>query len=291
MQAIGVDIGGTNLRVARVAADGKVLDECSTNTGITPTQVAEAVVRMVKGLDGLSVVGVGVGVPGRVDFPNRKVRSGGFVDLSANDLVTDIENALGKPCILETDANLALLAEQKFGAGRGATDAVLLTIGTGIGGAALVGGQILRGKSSGGQFGHVTVDHTGLPCACGRRGCVETTSSGTALGRILMEAGFAKGTRVETVLKRAETGDPDACRVIECWALPLRAAIDSIIASLDPQKVILGGGLGTVACHALNFAPGVSAWFQADVVPAQLGDRAGVVGGAWAVLTDQQDLR
>src|SRR6185369_5316669 len=101
-------------------------------------------------------------------------------------------------------------AEQAIGAARGTRSVVMFTIGTGIGGAVIADGALLRGRASAGQLGHITVDRGGKACLCGRHGCVETTSSGTALGRHLAEAGLPTGTSVETLLARASDGDATA---------------------------------------------------------------------------------
>lgn len=282
MDAIGVDVGGTNLRVARVGSDGTISAARSARTTGDPADALSQIIALCRELDTPTVAGIGIGIPGRVDVAARRVLSGGFLDLSRVALADDVEAALGKRVILDSDANLALLAEWRHGAARGADNVAMLTIGTGIGGAALLDGRILRGRRSGGQFGHLTVDHAGLACACGRRGCVETTSSGTALGRLIAEAGLAPETRIEALLAAGEGGDQVARGVLHRWAGPLRAAIDSLVAALDPERIVLGGGLGSAACVALAPEPARSPWYQAPVVPAELGDTAGVIGAAWA---------
>ena len=282
MEAIGVDIGGTNLRVARVAPDGTVIEACCAGTHGDPVDALDKIIALARSVDGPAISGIGIGAPGRVDSAARRVLSGGFLDLSRVPLVPAIEDAIGKPVILDTDANLALVAEWRYGAARDADNVAMLTIGTGIGGAALLGGRLLRGRHSAGQFGHLTVDHDGLPCACGRLGCVETTSSGTALRRLIAEAGMAEQTRVEGLLAAADGGDSAARAVLSRWAGPLRAALDSLVAALDPERIVLGGGLGGAASRALSLAPAISAWYQAPVVAAELGDTAGVIGAAWA---------
>jgi len=282
MEAIGVDVGGTNLRVARVGADGAILAARSARTTGDPDEALAQIIALSRDLDTPAVAGIGIGIPGRVDVAARRVLSGGFLDLSRVALADDVEAALGKRVILDSDANLALLAEWRHGAARGADNVAMLTIGTGIGGAALLDGRILRGRRSAGQFGHLTVDHAGLACACGRSGCVETTSSGTALGRLVAEAGLPPETRVEALQAGADQGDVDARDLLLRWAGPLRDAIDSLVAALDPERVVLGGGLGAAACRALALAPARSPWYQAPVVTAQLGDTAGVIGAAWA---------
>jgi len=287
MDALGVDVGGTNLRVARVNAGGEIAATRYARTNGDAQAALASIIADVRALDSASVAGIGIGIPGRVDPLARKVLSGGFLDLSTVPLVEAVEREAGKPVVLDSDANLALLAEWRYGAARGANNVVMLTIGTGIGGAALLGGRLLRGRMSGGQFGHVTVDVQGRLCACGRYGCVETTSSGTALGHFIAEAGLPAETRIEALIAQAEAGDVRAAAIIDLWAKPLRAAIDTIVASLDPEVVVLGGGLGAAALAALRAAPALSPWYQAPVVAAELGDTAGVIGGAWAAMNPE----
>ena len=105
-----------------------------------------------------------------------------------------------------------------------------------------------------------------------------------------MEAGLPATTRVENLLTSADRGDARATTVLNHWALPLRAAIDSIVAVLDPERVVLGGGLGRAAASALSRAPALSPWYQAPVVAAALGDKAGVIGGAWAAMNPEMVL-
>jgi glucokinase len=179
---------------------------------------------------------------------------------------------------------MALVAEMRVGVAQGCPDVVMFTIGTGIGGAVASAGVPLRGRSFAGQLGHVVVDTLGAPCACGRRGCVETTSSGTALGRLIAQAGLPAGTTADALLATAEDGDAGARAILSAWATPLRAAIGSLVAVADPEVVVLGGGLGEAASAALAYAPEASDWYQCPVRPATLGDDAGVIGAALAAL-------
>jgi len=280
--AIGIDVGGTNLRIARVAASGTILDSVSERISRDPRAALARILALARQFDSDDVAGFGVGIPGRVDAAARRVLSGGFVNLADVSLAERLEAATGKRVVLDCDCNMALLAEAHAGAAQGFRHVVMLTIGTGIGGAIMLDGAIVRGRATAGQLGHITVAVGGHPCACGRLGCVETTSSGTALGRLIEQAGLPADTRVEALLD-AE-GDGVAASVLKAWSEPLRAAIDSLVATIDPELVLLGGGLGHAACRALVFAPAVSPWYQSPVAPATLGDDAGVVGAALSVM-------
>ena len=282
-EAIGVDIGGTNLRVARGSASGTILEARSERISRDPRTVLDRILTLATALSTARVKGVGVGVPGRVDSAARRVLSGGFLDLAGVNLVQRLEDMAGKSVMLDSDCNMALVAEMRARAAMGRQRVVMLTIGTGIGGAVALDGRILRGRASGGQLGHLTVVHDGLPCNCGRKGCVETTSSGTALGRLIAEALLPAGTRIEALLEAMATDEVARC-VVTAWAAPLRDAIDSLVATIDPELVVLGGGLGQAACRAVAGTPARSPWYQCPVEPAMLGDDAGVIGAALAVL-------
>jgi glucokinase len=176
---------------------------------------------------------------------------------------------------------MALVAEARIGAGRGVSNAIMLTIGTGIGGAILAEGRLFHGGGTAGQLGHITVSVNGTACNCGRRGCLETESSGTALKRHMIEAGFQPGTSIDDIL---DSRSAEARHVIAAWATPLRAGIDSLAAAFSPQLVVLGGGLGAAARRALQRVPVISPWFQYEVVATQLGEDAGVIGAGLAAL-------
>jgi glucokinase len=279
--AIGIDIGGTNMRAARLSADGRILAHASGSTAQSAAGVLADLEKFIEVLRDPSTAAVGIGVPGRVDAGTGRIFSGGFVDLSGMDVAGRIQGQTGLPAICGNDANMALVAEARIGAARGFGDAVMLTIGTGIGGAILAGARMFHGGGAAGQLGHITVSFDGAPCKCGRRGCLETESSGTALRHHMAEAGFAPGTHIDEILN---SDAAEAQRVIAAWAAPLRAGLDSLSAAFSPQLFVLGGGLGAAACRALERFPAVSPWFQYEVAAAQLGDEAGVIGAGLSAL-------
>ena len=276
--AIGIDIGGTRLRAARVAG-GVIEARATAPSSPDPLQVLARVLELVAQVREPSVTALGIGVPGQVHAATRQVLSGGYVNLSAFDFAAEVEAATGLPVTIENDATMALLGETAYGAAKGRRNVVMLTIGTGIGGAILDGGRILRGAGSAGQLGHVCVDPNGRQCVCGRIGCVETVSSGTAFGTHLAEAGLPADTRAEDLMARKDTV---ARAVIAAWVTPLRAAIDSLIAVCNPDCVVIGGGAGAAAFAALATVPAQGKWYSAKVLGATLGDDAGVIGAASA---------
>lgn len=286
-QSIGIDIGGTNLRAARISGTGEILKRVSEKSAPDPELVLGRIADMVRLLDTPDVKAIGVGVPGRVDARRGAVLSGGYVNLASVALAQRLEDMTGKPVVIDNDCNMALAAEMALGAGRGHGNIVMFTIGTGIGGAVAQDRRITRGSATAGQLGHITVDINGEVCACGRRGCVETTSSGTALGRHIARAGLGAETSVDQLFARDAAGDIRARGVLDAWAKPLRAAIDTAVAMLAPDVVLLGGGLGRAAHAALGRAPALAPWYQCRVEPAQLGDDAGVIGAGLQALAGE----
>ena len=287
--AIGVDIGGTHIRAARISATGEVLAWAARPTPATPL-VVDCIGELARTLDEPSVSAIGIGVPGRVDARSGRILSGGYVDLSAYSLAHAVERMTGRPAFLDNDGNMALTAEHTVGAVRGANTIVMFTIGTGIGGAVIADGKLLRGRAAAGQMGHITVDSGGRACLCGRHGCVETTSSGTALRQHMAEAGLAAGSSVEMLLSRSADGDTAACSVLAAWAAPMRTAIDTAVAIFDPDLVVLGGGLGAAMHQALAAFPAETPWYRCEVVPALLGDRAGVIGAGLTALAHHAEV-
>lgn len=278
--SIGIDIGGTRLRAARVR-DGVIEARATADSSPDPAQVTARCLALVEQVGAPDVTALGIGVPGQVHAEERRVLSGGYVDLSGSDFADQVQAATGLAVAIENDATMALLAESAQGAAAGCATVVMLTIGTGIGGAVLERGRVLRGIGAAGQLGHIVIDPAGRPCVCGRIGCVETVSSGTAFARHLAEAGLPPGTRAEDLLAR---DDATARAVIDAWARPLRAAIDSLVSVINPDCVVIGGGAGAAAVAALETVPPRASWFSAPVRAARLGDDAGVIGAALAAL-------
>ncbi len=285
--AIGIDIGGTHLRAGRIAADGAILARSRMASSRDPDEVVSHLIALTDELDDPSVAAIGIGVPGRVDFGQRRVLSGGYVDLSKVALAARIEERFARPVTIDNDASMAMVAEARCGAGRGARHLALLTIGTGIGGGVMEDGRILRGRATAGQLGHIPVDPAGPPCLCGHRGCVEAMSSGTALGGLIRAGGQPEGTTAASLIERARSGDSIAQRILTTWAAPLRRAADAIVATLDCERVILGGGLGREAAEAIALLPPEPSWYETEIVPAELGDDAGIVGAGLAALDDR----
>lgn len=281
--AIGVDVGGTRIRVARVDGAGRILERRDEAVRPDRAGFTDQLLRLVSGFRGGGVA-VGIGLPGRVDAGHSRILSAGYLDIAGLDLAAAVSSVVGLPCRLENDATMALFAEARC-AGLGDGVLAMMTIGTGIGGAVMADGRPWYGGRFSGQFGHLRVAADGPLCNCGQRGCVETLSSGTALGELVASAGLPPGHRGEALLGAARDGDDLALDLLLRWSAPCRRALHSIAAALDPDTLILGGGLGWLMAAALELAdepPQV--WFRNPVRPARLGDDAGVIGAALRAL-------
>jgi glucokinase len=308
--AVGIDVGGTKVLGALVADDGTVLDR---EQRPTPPQdgpgaaaaVVATIVEVVRSLSRDGDVGsVGVAVAGRVNPDRRLVRSAANLGWDQQPLADDVEGATGLRTVVENDANAAAWAEHRFGAAAGLDDVVMVTVGTGIGGGLVLGGRLVRGASgSGGELGHAVHVVDGLPCGCGRRGCLEQYASGRALvrealriaaehpsdaGPLVARTGAVGPLSGGDVTSAALAGDPLARSVFELVGDHLGRGLADLAEVLDPQAFVVGGGVSEAG--ELLLAPARAAlqreltdWSSDDVPPlllAALGNTAGAVGAA-----------
>lgn len=282
--ATGIDIGGTNVRVARVTADGEVTP---VGRAATPFGDAEALVDVVAELHGETDGPVGIGVAGGITAsgvlcgaPNLGMEGAPFGDM--------LTARLGRPAAIVNDANAAAWAEHAVGAGQGVDDLVLLTLGTGVGGGAVLGGRLLRGGSGlAAEFGHMVVREGGAQCGCGNHGCLEAYASGRAM---------AMGDRRASELAEdARAGDPIAEAHMTRIGTWLGIGLANLVNALDPSLLLIGGGAGTAAFDLL--APAAEEALAArlfgrahrsppPLAVAELGDDAGVVGAALLALDE-----
>jgi glucokinase len=283
--ALGIDVGGTNLRIAEIDAGGRIRSRLAERVTRGREALTARLAELVAARRTPAVRAVGVGIPGRVDAATGLVLSAGYLELAGLPLAATLGAAVGLPVAVENDCTMALLAECAVGAARGRGNVVMFSIGTGIGGAIFQRGEPVRGRATAGQLGHLTVQPGGRSCNCGRRGCVETTSSGTSLGLLVQEAGLPPGTDVERLLAAAGAGDASAAAVLAAWAEPMRDAATSMAAAFDPELVLFGGGLGQAMVRALARLPPERSWYTYEIAAAELGDDAGVIGAGLRALS------
>jgi glucokinase len=248
--SIGVDLGGTNLRVAAIDSAGKVLDRFSGSADYSagPESVVRAIayiinqVRSHVSLPGLR--GVGIGVPGFIDIDAGVVvgtaNLPGFEGFPVRD---EIQKVLGTPIILENDANAAALGEMWMGAGKDVRDLILITLGTGIGGGIVVDGKVLHGfLGMAGEIGHMTVFPDGNPCGCGNCGCLEKHASATAIAAMGRMMHFGNDVTAEKVYDLALQGNERAKLVFQSVGRALGIGLASLINLFNFPLYLLSGG-------------------------------------------------
>ena len=295
---VGLDLGGTDLKAARVMADGRLEDFRKTPSRAAESAEGplEAIAEAVDSLSGgirESMVGVGLGSPGVID-PGSGALAGATPHLhfwDAFPLRERLAARLGVPVSVDNDANLAALAEHRLGAARGARVSITVTVGTGIGAGIVVDGRVMRGARGGaGEIGHLALGGGGAACRCGIPGCVEPEASGSGLARQARALGLVPA-EASSVFAAAAAGDERARALLEGMADRLGAAIGAAVNLIDPEIVVVGGGVaqaGEALMAPLRAA--VNRYTLAthrqglSVVVAALGERAGVVGAglmAW----------
>jgi glucokinase len=314
--AIGVDLGGTNLRIAAVSESGEIVDVISTATDVKRgrdvviSEMTEAIQTLAGRLKAQTLTGVGIGVPGIIDMATGMLRKSpnlpGWEDYPVRE---EIERRLGSRVILENDANAAALGELWMGAGKGAQDLCMFTLGTGVGGGIVLNGQIWHGMTGmAGELGHTPADPNGRPCGCGSRGCVEQYASATAVKRMAMEAvESGKAPELAAALKRdselsskivfelARAGDRPAQKIFDVVGESLGISIAAAINTLNLPIYVVGGGVSaawdafspkmfeTVKQRSFIYlATGPESGRRNPTVirRAQLGSDAGILGAA-----------
>lgn len=311
----GVDLGGTTTKIAFITMDGDIVhkweiptDNSNEGQNIT-TNVAKAINEKLNALGESNdrLLGIGMGAPGPVDYETGIILN--VVNLGWQDnypLKESLEAASSLPAAVENDANCAALGEMWKGAGNGAKNLVCVTLGTGVGGGVIANGSIVQGKNgAAGEIGHITViPDGGAPCNCGKTGCLETVASATGIVRLANEElskGESNGELAERlaangkitskdVFESVENGDPLANKVLKEVTFHLGFVLASIANTLNPDKIVLGGGVskaGTILLDAVteNFAKFAFSAVRdsTKLALATLGNDAGVLGAAWLI--------
>jgi glucokinase len=299
---VGVDVGGTKVLAVQLRADGAVGDQARTSTPGRGEAVLDAIAEVVTRLG--SPGALGVGAPGLVDRDGVLQFAPNLPRVIGLEVRAGLERRLpGVVVTVGNDATCAAWAEQELGAARGSGDVLMVTLGTGIGGGLVAGGRLVSGGHGfAGEIGHMVVDVNGPPCPCGQRGCWERFASGSGLGRLGREAAVAgqvprvvelaggdpEAVRGEHVTAAANQGDPGARHVIDRFAWWLALGLANLANILDPECIVIGGGLAesgglflepvrTAFAGLVEAAPHRPA---IAIVLAELGERAGAVGAA-----------
>ena len=281
---IGVDLGGTKIAAGLVDSDGVVHER---RERLTPTESQEALLdaleEAVAELLGADVTAVGIGVPSIIDRTTGRALGSVNIPLDDVDLDDRLQARFGLPVAIENDANAAAFAEWRFGAGQGASSMVMLTLGTGVGGGVVFGGQLLRGLA---EFGHIVIEHDGRPCqgTCTGRGHLEAYVSGTA-ATAAARAAFGPAADAYRLVRLANEGDAQAIGILREIGERLGSGIGTLVNVFDPELVVVGGGFAAAGDLILEPARAIlrreavgPAKERVQVVRAKLGTAAGIVG-------------
>ena len=306
-RAVSLDLGGTRFRVAVGTDEGKIEWRVSRSTEVTRgldavlQSLFQAIDEAIAVAGGASMVnGIGVAAPGPLDpWTGVIVNPPNMPGWTRVPLKQLFEDRYDVPATVVNDANLAAVGEHRYGAGRGLKDVVYVTVSTGIGGGVIIDNQLFLGHNGfAGEIGHITVDMHGERCACGNIGCLEALASGTSIARHAREA-VAAGERTalntiqpdlitaKDVTDAAYRGDEVAQRLLREAGISLGVGIVNLAHLFNPERVILGGGVSLNAgrilwdaiheiVRARTMAPCLR---DLEVVPASLGDDAGLLGG------------
>lgn len=291
---LGLDLGGTKMEVIVIDPDHAVRHRKRTPTpgGNSYDKILTAVHGVIG--DTLKLIPedadttIGIGIPGSINPDTEKVQNANATCLIGNPFQRDIQQLLGRRVAMENDANCFTLAETHQGAGKDQGHRLVFGVimGTGCGGGICVDGSVYTGSHGiAGEWGHISVDPGGTPCYCGNRGCVETKISGSGVENAYYQE-FEKRISMEEIVAGARTKDPGCMRIFEQFLDDFGRCLGGLISILDPDAVILGGGLSNIdelyttgIRHVRRYA--FHGGIATPILKNTLGDSAGVFGAAW----------
>jgi fructokinase len=291
---IGVDLGGTKIEAIAIDGSKEVLrrrvatprgDYAATLTAVR--NLVDAIEREVG-----TTCTVGIGIPGAISAVTGLVKNANSTWLIGHPLDRDLERALGRPLRVSNDANCFALSEATDGAAQGAAIVFGVILGTGTGGGVVVNGRVIEGRHRiAGEWGHNPLpwpqngEHPGPPCYCGRTGCIETFLSGPGLTETYVAIAGRRADAAE-IAAMAQAGDASADEALAIYESRLARALASIINVLDPDVIVLGGGVSNIARLYGRVPPMLKPFVFSDsadtpIVAARHGDSSGVRGAAW----------
>ena len=283
MKHVGIDVGGTKCFGVIVDPHGLVLHEVRYPTPHA-SELIDLLEAMFRELGGETTLGIGV--PGLITTDGIIKASPNMKGAHNIPVGPELRKRLGIAVHVENDATSAAFGEWKSGAAMGAHDAVMVTLGTGIGGGIVMGGQLQRGANGfAGEIGHMVVERNGVECPCGRRGCWERYASGSALKML------SGGVDGKEVFERFHDGDADASAVVDAFAAWIAEGLASLTNICDPEVIVIGGGVIESFASRLEVLEEKfsAALYSSDMrphprlAPAALGERAGAIGAALLV--------
>lgn len=317
---LGIDLGGTTVKMAILTEDGDIQQKWSINTNILDEgshivpEIIESILHHLSlyNMTSDDFIGIGMGSPGTVDREKGTVIGAYNLNWKTLQPIKEqIEKATKIPFQIDNDANVAALGERWKGAGENSPDVTFITLGTGVGGGIIAEGQLLHGAvGAAGEIGHITVDPDGFDCTCGKKGCLETVASATGVVRLArsMAEEFAGNSKLKellddgqdvtskTVFQLAEDGDHLALMVVDKVSFYLGLACGNIGNMLNPTDIVIGGG---VSAAGEFLRERVQTYFDQFTFPqvrestkiklAQLGNDAGIIGAASLALIHKKN--
>ncbi|WP_026883584.1 ROK family protein [Clostridium akagii] len=311
---IGIDLGGTKINGALADLEGNVISQhiIPTNASEGEEKVLNRIFQVIeKVLTDASktsedIKAIGIGSPGPLDAKKGIIISTPNLPFDNFELIKPIKEKFNIPTYLDNDANVAAIGEHIFGAGKGTENMVFITVSTGVGGGAIINGKIYRGNTCNAlEIGHTTIEKDGPRCNCGNYGCVEALASGTAIGKRANEAvergeetslkNYKELTSYE-VFKEAKQGDKVASGILDSCLNYLGICVANIIATFDPEMVIIGGGVSHGGNIVFDKVREVvkercleSMANACSIVPAGLGADSGVIGAVALAISESDD--
>ena len=295
MAYLGIDLGGTKIEIIALDTQGETLLRKRIKTPKESYQaILQAIAELVHQTEKqLGQVGtLGIGTPGSLSPKTGLLRNSNTVLLNGRPFKTDLEAILKRPVPIENDANCFALSEAVDGAGEGAASVFGVIIGTGTGAGIVIQGKVLTGVNAiAGEWGHNPLpwpqpsELPGLDCYCGKKGCIETWLSGPGLARHF-KLDYHKSLDARQIVAASEQGDPEAERALQAYEDRLARGLSHVINILDPEVIVLGGGLSNIQRLYKNVPKIWGNFIFSDCVCTQLlppahGDSSGVRGAAW----------
>ncbi|MDG5788737.1 ROK family glucokinase [Evansella sp. AB-P1] len=308
---VGIDIGGTSVKLSFIDKEGRIKEkwEIPTNTNDNGKHIVGDIKKSLhkqmvsRGIKQSMIKSIGIGAPGFVEVDRGFIYEAVNLGWKNYHLKSEMEREIGIPTFVDNDANLAAAGEMWRGAGNGANNVLCVTLGTGVGGGIVAGGEIVHGQfGMAGEIGHITVVlKDGAPCNCGKSGCLETVSSATGIVRLAKEGVQATPSSIlnkvyehqgditsKDVLDAAKGNDAFALKVVNESMNYLGLALANLANAINPEIIVIGGGVSRAGDYLLSM---ISKSFSTYAIPkiasdtkirlAILGNDAGVIGAAW----------
>lgn len=320
---IAIDLGGTSVKMAIVTPEGDIQHKWSIQTNVLESgqHIIPEVIESIKDqlhllkLDTKYILGIGIGTPGMVDVDQGTVVGAYNLNWTEKQYVTQqITEAFNLPCYIDNDANVAALGEQWRGAGESHADVVMMTLGTGVGGGIVVNHELVHGAGgAAGEIGHITIDPTiDIHCTCGKRGCLEAVASATGIvnlarkysmeyaGDSSLKRNIDDGQSVDAkdIFQAAQNNDPFGKHIVEQFCQYLGLACSHIANTLNPQRIVLGGGVSSAGEYLRSQ---VQTYYEQNTFPqirevtkisiAELGNDAGILGAAQIVNLKENEVK